>query len=63
MTRIPQRIHCLFSLAMLGTLFFASGLVSWMRSILVLYSKMACELRSEVQGYLADFVFYVASPT
>lgn len=49
-----------FSLGMLGALFFVFGLVSWVNSILVPYFKIACELHSEVQGYLANFAFYIA---
>ena len=40
-------------LVMLGCLFFVFGLVSWVNSILVPYFKVACDLQSEVQGYLA----------
>ena len=50
----------IFSLAMLGALYFVFGLVSWVNSILVPYFKVACELQSEVQGYLANFAFYIA---
>lgn len=49
-----------FSLAMLCLLFFVFGLVSWVNSILVPYFKVACDLNSEVQGYLAQFAFYIA---
>lgn len=49
-----------FSLAMLCLLFFVFGLVSWVNSILVPYFKVACDLHSEVQGYLAQFAFYIA---
>lgn len=49
-----------FSLAMLCLLFFVFGLVSWVNSILVPYFKVACDLQSEVQGYLAQFAFYIA---
>ncbi len=45
---------------MLGCLFFVFGLVSWVNSILVPYFKVACDLQSEVQGYLAQFAFYIA---
>lgn len=45
---------------MLGCLFFVFGLVSWVNSILVPYFKVACELKTEVQGYLAQFAFYIA---
>lgn len=48
------------SLAMLGVLYFVFGLVSWVNSILVPYFKVACELHSEVQSYLANFAFYIA---
>ena len=48
------------SLAMLGCLFFVFGLVSWVNSILVPYFKVACDLHSEVQAYLAQFAFYIA---
>ena len=48
------------SLVMLGCLFFVFGLVSWVNSILVPYFKVACDLQSEVQGYLAQFAFYIA---
>lgn len=49
-----------FSLLMLCLLFFVFGLVSWVNSILVPYFKVACELHSEVQSYLAQFAFYIA---
>lgn len=49
-----------YSLAMLGCLFFVFGLVTWVNSILVPYFKVACDLHSEVQGYLAQFAFYIA---
>ena len=48
------------SLVLLGALFFVFGLVSWVNSILVPYFKVACDLQSEVQGYLAQFAFYIA---
>ncbi len=50
----------IFSLAMLGALFFIFGLVSWVNSILVPYFKIACELKSGVQTYLVTFAFYIA---
>ena len=60
MTGNPQKRQYFFSLATLGVLFFVFGLVSWVNSILVPYFKVACELKSEVQGYLAPFAFYIA---
>lgn len=48
------------SMVMLGALFFTFGLVSWVNSILVPYFKVACELKSQTQVYLANFAFYIA---
>ncbi len=56
----PERRSYYFSMGMLGALFFIFGLVSWVNSILVPYFKVVCELKSEVQGYLANFAFYIA---
>ena len=50
----------ILSLLMLGALYFVFGLVSWVNSILVPYFKVACELQSQVQVYLANFAFYIA---
>lgn len=50
----------IFSLVMLGALFFVFGLVSWVNSILIPYFKIACELKSGVQTYLVTFAFYIA---
>lgn len=47
-------------MVMLGALYFVFGLVSWVNSILVPYFKVACELQSEFQSYLAQFAFYIA---
>ena len=47
-------------MVLLGALFFVFGLVSWVNSILVPYFKVVCDLQSEVQGYLAQFAFYIA---
>ena len=48
------------SMVMLCALYFVFGLVSWVNSILVPYFKVSLELHSEVQGYLAQFAFYIA---
>lgn len=50
----------IFSLVMLGALFFVFGLVSWVNSILIPYFKIACDLKSGVQTYLVTFAFYIA---
>lgn len=60
MATVTDKKQYFASLAMLGCLFFVFGLVSWVNSILVPYFKVACELKSEVQSYLAQFAFYIA---
>ena len=55
-----EKKQFVLSLAMLGCLYFVFGLVSWVNSILVPYFKVACDLHSEVQSYLAQFAFYIA---
>lgn len=56
----PKGQTKVLSMVMLGALFFVFGLVSWVNSILVPYFKVACELHTEVQSYLAQFAFYIA---
>jgi len=50
----------ILSMVMMCCLYFVFGLVSWVNSILVPYFKVSLELQSEVQGYLAQFAFYIA---
>lgn len=59
-TQTQDKRRFIISMVMLGSLFFVFGLVTWVNSILVPYFKVACELKSEVQGYLAQFAFYIA---
>lgn len=58
MKQTNRQFH--FSMFMLGALFFIFGLVSWVNSILVPYFKVACELETDLQGYLVTFAFYIA---
>lgn len=60
MTNQSTNKNHILSMFMLGALFFVMGLVSWVNSILVPYFKVACSLQSELQGYLANFAFYIA---
>jgi len=46
-------------MAILGSLFFIFGLVSWVNAILIPYFKIACEL-NYFQSYLVAFAFYIA---
>lgn len=46
-------------MAIMGTLFFFFGMISWVNSVLIPYFKVTCEL-SLAQAYLVGFVFYIA---
>ena len=49
-----------FSMFIIGSLFFVFGFVTWINNILIPYMKAACELNTQVQGYLVTFAFYIA---
>lgn len=49
----------IFSLILIGTLFFIFGFVSWVNAILIPYFKIACEL-THFESYLVAFAFYIA---
>lgn len=55
-----RKSQFIVSMVMLCALYFVFGLVSWVNSILVPYFKVSLELKSDVQGYLAQFAFYIA---
>lgn len=44
----------------IGALFFVFGFITWLNNILIPYMRMACELQTQVQGYLVTFSFYIA---
>lgn len=46
-------------MAIMGTLFFFFGMISWVNSVLIPYFKVTCELTLS-QSYLVGFVFYIA---
>lgn len=54
-----QRKQYLVSMAIMGTLFFFFGMISWVNSVLIPYFKITCELTLS-QSYLVGFVFYIA---
>lgn len=49
--------YCMF---VIGSLFFVFGFVTWLNNILIPYMRTACELTTQVQGYLVTFAFYIA---
>ncbi|MCJ8165680.1 sugar MFS transporter [Pontibacter sp. E15-1] len=47
------------AMAIIGTLFFIFGFVTWLNSVLIPYLQIACEL-NHFQSYLVAFAFYIA---
>ena len=47
------------NLAIVGTLFFVFGFITWINAILIPYFKVACEL-TNFQSYLVAFAFYIS---
>ena len=52
--------NLVFSMFVIGSLFFVFGFVTWLNNILIPYMRTSCELTTQVQGYLVTFAFYIA---
>src|SRR3954470_19729200 len=46
-------------IAIIGSLFFVFGFVTWLNSVLIPYLKIACQLNN-FESYLVAFSFYIA---
>jgi FHS family L-fucose permease-like MFS transporter len=44
----------------IGLLFFIFGFVTWLNSTLILYLRLICELKTDVQAFFVTFVFYMS---
>jgi MFS transporter, FHS family, L-fucose permease len=44
----------------IGVLFFIFGFVTWLNSTLILYLRLVCELKTDVQAFLVTFAFYMS---
>lgn len=44
----------------IGALFFIFGFVTWLNSTLILYLKLVCQLKSDVQGFFVTSAFYMS---
>jgi MFS transporter, FHS family, L-fucose permease len=44
----------------IGVLFFIFGFVTWLNSTLILYLRLVCELKTDVQAFFVTFVFYMS---
>ncbi|MBP1631329.1 MAG: glucose/galactose transporter [Bacteroidetes bacterium] len=49
----------LFSLSIIGILYFIFGFITWLNSVLIPFLKVACELQDS-QAYLVTFAFYIS---
>ncbi len=54
-----KRKDYLFSISLIGLLFFLFGFVTWLNGALIQFLKTACEL-SDVVAYLVTFAFYIS---
>ncbi len=58
-TEQPKKKAGLSPIAIIGSLFFVFGFVTWLNSVLIPYLKIACELNN-FESYLVAFAFYIA---
>ena len=58
-TSAQKRKDYLFSISLIGLLFFLFGFVTWLNGALIQFLKTACEL-SDVVAYLVTFAFYIS---
>ncbi len=54
-----KRKDYLFSISLIGLLFFLFGFVTWLNGALIPFLKTACEL-TDVMAYLVTFAFYIS---
>jgi MFS transporter, FHS family, L-fucose permease len=58
MKQTPNRYT--YSIAIIGTLFFIFGFVTWLNGTLIPFLRLACDLQSDAQALLVTFAFYMA---
>jgi FHS family L-fucose permease-like MFS transporter len=49
----------IFSISLIGVLFFLFGFVTWLNGALIPFLKTACEL-NDIAAYLVTFAFYIS---
>lgn len=49
----------IFSLSIIGVLYFIFGFITWLNSVLIPFLKMACQL-NDSHAYLVTFAFYIS---
>lgn len=50
----------IYSITIIGILFFTFGFITWVNGSLIQFLKIACELQGDVQAFLVTFAFYMA---
>jgi FHS family L-fucose permease-like MFS transporter len=50
----------IYSISIIGILFFIFGFVTWLNATLIPYLKVVCQIESETQVYLVTFAFYIS---
>ncbi len=58
-SRLNSKSDYLFSISLIGLLFFLFGFVTWLNGALIPFLKTACEL-TDVMAYLVTFAFYIS---
>lgn len=59
MNTANSRNNSIFSITIIGVLFFIFGFVTWLNATLIPFLKISCEL-SNVQAYFVTFAFYIS---
>ena len=54
-----EKKSLVFSLSIIGVLYFIFGFITWLNSVLIPFLREACEL-SDSQAYLVTFAFYIS---
>lgn len=50
----------IYSISIIGILFFIFGFVTWLNATLIPYLKVVCQIENETQVYLVTFAFYIS---
>src|SRR5574344_1406688 len=56
---VQQKKSLLFSLSIIGVLYFIFGFITWLNNLLIPFLKTACQL-PDSQAYLVTFAFYIS---
>lgn len=50
----------LYSISIVGLLFFTFGFVTWLNGSLIQFLKIACQLETDIEAFFVTFAFYMA---